>query len=169
MNNLSQLLTRPLRAVPSKAVIFFLIIALLGFADATYLTVEHYLGAVPPCSITAGCEAVLTSSYASILGVPVSLLGALFYLAVLVGAFAYLENKHEKLLRYALALTIIGFIMSLWFVYVQVFIIGSYCIYCLGSALTSTILFVTAMEILKKYSNGKIQMTNQIPNPNSKA
>ena len=119
MKNLKRSLTRPLRAVPNSAAIFLLVVALLGFADAAFLTVEHYQGVVPPCSITAGCEAVLTSSYASILGLPVSLLGALYYLVILVCVFAYLENKHEKLLRCALILTIAGFVMSLWFVGVR--------------------------------------------------
>ena len=156
MTNLKQLLTRPLRPVPTNAVVFLFIVALIGFADATYLAVKHYQGVIPPCSIIAGCELVLTSPYALILGIPVSLLGSIYYFLVLVGVFAYLEGKHEKLLRFALLFTIVGFVVSLWFVYVQIFIIHSYCAYCLVSAITSVILFVTAMELLSKF-----QVNNQ--------
>jgi uncharacterized membrane protein len=35
---------------------------------------------------------------------------------------------------------------------VQAFILHAYCLYCLGSALTSTILFVIAVVIFRKYS-----------------
>ena len=146
-----QLLTRPLRAVPTSAVIFLLIVALIGFADATYLTFEHFQGVIPPCSITGGCELVLTSSYAVVLGIPVSLLGMLYYILILIGIVGYLEGKHEKMLRASLILTVAGILASLWFVFLQVFVIHSYCAYCLGSAITSTILFVTAIIVFCKY------------------
>lgn len=160
MLNLNQLLKRPLRAIPNSLVIFLLVVALLGFIDATYLTIEHYQGRVPPCSITAGCEAVLTSSYAVIAGVPVSLTGSIFYFLVLAGVFFFWESKKTAPLKWALLLTVPAFLASLWFVFVQVFIIHSYCAYCLGSALTSTILFVTAMEIFGKYKEEVLVFNN---------
>ncbi len=151
MNHLKHLLTRPLEAIPTSLAIFLLVVALLGFADAAYLTVEHYQGTVPPCTIVSGCETVLTSSYSVIAGVPVSLLGALFYLAVLVGVFAYLESKKTAPLKWAMLLTVFGILFSLWFIYVQAVLLGAWCLYCLGSALTSTILFISACVVFKKY------------------
>jgi uncharacterized membrane protein len=145
--NLSQLLKNPPKKISNKVVIFLLVIALLGFIDSGYLTIKHFQGVIPPCSITGGCEEVLTSAYSVILGIPVSLMGMIFYLIVLVGVAHYLESKNLNILKWALLLTIPAFLASLWFVYIQVFSLGSYCIYCLGSFLTSTILFVTAMEI----------------------
>jgi uncharacterized membrane protein len=149
--NLKQLLKNPLQAVPNNIIIFLLIIALLGFVDASYLTVEHYQGRIPPCSITAGCDLVLTSSYSVVLGIPVSLMGSIFYLIVLIGVFGYLESKKTWLLKWTLLLTVFGLVASMWFVYIQVFVIHSYCLYCLGSAFTSTVLFAVAMEIFRKY------------------
>jgi uncharacterized membrane protein len=151
MNNLKQLLKRPLRALPTKLAVFLLIVALLGFADATYLTVEHYKGSIPPCTVVEGCETVLTSEYSVVAGVPVSLAGAIFYFLILVGVFSFIESKKTSLLKWALILTVIGFLMTLWFTYLQAFVIGAFCLYCLGSALTSTVLFVTAIVIFKKY------------------
>ena len=150
MQTLKRSLTQPLRILPNKVVIFLLVVAIFGFADASYLTVEHFANAIPPCT-TSGCETVLTSAYSEILGVPVALLGALYYLTISIGIFAYLESKNEKLIRYALLLTPIGFLMSLWFISAMTFIIHSYCQYCLGSATTSTILFVTALYVFSKY------------------
>jgi uncharacterized membrane protein len=147
MMNLKQLLNNPPKKISNKVIVFLLIVALLGFIDAGYLTVKHFQGVIPPCSVTSGCEEVLTSAYSVILGIPVSLTGMIFYLLVLVGVFGYWESKNHNMLKWSLLLTIPAFIASLWFVYIQVFSIGSYCIYCLGSFLTSTILFVTAMEI----------------------
>jgi uncharacterized membrane protein len=128
------------------------VVALVGFIDATYLAVEHYQGVIPPCTVTAGCELVLTSSYAAIFGIPVSLLGALYYLAILAGLFAYLDFRKTIILNCTFLFTIFGLLASLWFVYLQIFVIHSYCTYCLGSALTSAILFVTAALAFPKYS-----------------
>jgi uncharacterized membrane protein len=151
MKHLKHLLKQPLSNLPNKVAIFILVVAILGFVDASYLTVEHYKDVIPPCSVTGGCEVVLTSIYSQIFGVPTSLLGSIYYLLILIGAFSYLESKNLNLLKWSLLLTVPGFLFSLWFVYIQVFELYSYCIYCLGSFLTSTILFVSTMEIFARY------------------
>jgi uncharacterized membrane protein len=150
MKHLKHLLKRPLQVVPSSIIISLFIIAILGFADSSYLTIEHYRNVIPPCT-SSGCETVLTSSYSTFFGIPVALFGMLYYIVISIGLFAHLEGKHEPSLRIVLFLTTIGFVMSLWFVFVQAFLIGSYCLYCLCSATISTILFITAMYVLKKY------------------
>ena len=160
MNNSLPFFKRPLAEVRTAVVAVFLIVALIGFADATFLTVEHYRGVIPPCTATSGCETVLTSPYAVILGVPVSLLGALYYFVIALGAFVYLEARHgsgslaahhNSILKWLLMATVLGFLMSLWFVYLQAFVLHSYCQYCLGSAITSTILFVMGVFTLRSH------------------
>ena len=147
MMNLKHLLKSQPRKISNKVIVLLLVVAIIGFVDAGYLTIKHFQGVIPPCSLTSGCEEVLTSSYSVVFGVPVSLVGMIFYFLVLVGVFGYWESKNHNLLRWSLLLTIPAFFASLWFVYIQVFSIGSYCVYCLGSFTTSTILFVIAMEI----------------------
>ena len=149
--NLKQLLTRPLANVPTWIVWTACVVALIGFSDAAYLSVEHFINAIPPCSITGGCESVLTSSYATILGIPVPVLGAIYYLAILAGLFAFFDSKKEIILRWTLRATVLGFIMTTWFLYVQQFLIHAYCQYCLLSALTSTLLFIIAITSFCKY------------------
>ena len=160
MNNSIPFFKRPLAEVRTAIVAVFLIIALIGFADATFLTVEHYRGVIPPCSATSGCETVLTSQFSTMAGIPVSLLGALYYFAIALGAFIYLEARHgsgelaahhNSILKWILMATVLGFGMSLWFVYLQAFVLHSYCQYCLGSAVTSTVLFIVAIFILRSH------------------
>ncbi len=148
--HLKHLLKRPLQAVPNKIVVILFVIAILGFSDASFLTIEHFQNRIPPCT-TAGCEVVLTSAYSTIAGIPVSLLGMIYYLIIGIGLFAHIEGKHEPSLRAVLLLTIVGFIMSLWFLSVQAFLIHASCLYCLGSALISTVLFISSTIVLKKY------------------
>jgi len=125
-------------------------IAGLGFIDATFLTIEHYTTFTLPCSITNGCELVTTSSYSSILGIPVALLGAMYYVGILLAVYGSLEFAKPQWLKWIAAATTAGFLFSAWFVYLQLFVIHAICQYCMLSALTSTALFVASLIYLKK-------------------
>ena len=131
-------------------IIFFTIVSFLGFLDATYLTAQHYMGAIPPCVITTGCETVLTSEHSVIFGVPTALWGAIYYLLIFILAVLALDLKPE-IIRFAAYLTTIGFLASLYFVYLQFFVIKEICSYCMISAATSTILFILGMLVIIKY------------------
>jgi uncharacterized membrane protein len=148
--NLRQLLKRPISNVPKWAPTSLGIIALLGFIDATYLAVEHFANEVPPC-VVGNCEIVLTSRFSEIAGVPVSLLGALYYLTLVVLIIIYIDTKKEVMLRSAMFITVVGFVASIWFVSLQAFVIGAYCQFCLISAALSTALFVVSIWVLRKY------------------
>ena len=129
----------------------------LGFLDATYLTVEHYRGVVPPCAIIEGCEEVTTSAYSRILGVPVALGGSIFYFVIFILSILRFERENDKFLRFAAYLTPLSLLASLWFLYLQLFVIKAICIYCVFSVLTSSTLFILSLILIKKYkktSNG---------------
>ncbi len=130
----------------------FLAISLVGFTDATYLTIKHYQGAALECSIFEGCEKVTTSRYATVAGVPIALAGALYYLAIFLALIAYIDLKKEKILIYASRMTILGFLASVWFVYVQLFVIRAICPWCMVSAAASTALFILGVIVLRSGS-----------------
>jgi len=132
-------------------IFFFIIISFLGFLDATYLTAQHYLGTIPPCVITTGCETVLTSKYSVIFGIPTALFGAMYYLLLFLLAVLAIDIKPE-IIRFAAFLTPIGFLASSWFVYLQLFVIKEICSYCIVSATTSTTLFILGLFIIVKSS-----------------
>lgn len=127
-----------------------LLLSVIGFGDSIYLTIEHYSNSIPPCTIVHGCEVVLTSSYATIYSVPVALLGALYYGFIFLMLFLYFSSPREKFLRLLAGFTLVGFLVSGWFVYVQVVILHNFCQFCLLSATTSTLLFITGLVILLK-------------------
>lgn len=152
MKHLKHLLKQPLSTPPTSLIVFLLVVALFGFVDASYITIEHFRGVIPPCTLISGCEKVITSPYSLIAGIPVSLLGSIYYLVILIGVFSFFESKNTKFLKLALLMTVFGMLFSAWFLYVQAFIIHAYCLYCLGSALASTTLFITACIVVRKYS-----------------
>ena len=133
----------------SKFAYAFLLVSLLGFLDASYLTIEHYRGVVPPCAIVSGCAAVTTSQYSLIFDIPVALLGTLYYPIILLSLITYLDTKQEIILKWVARCTVLGLLASVYFVYLQTFVIKAWCLYCLGSATTSTILFILGIIVLK--------------------
>lgn len=161
MNRLKQLLKRPLAKAATHHVAIVLVVALVGFGDSVFLAVEHFRGVVPPCT-TVGCDIVLTSSFSEFMGLPVALFGALYYLAIALSALIFLEARHLgkalrshhfEIIRWAMLATVGGLAASVYFTFVQAFVLRSFCQYCLGSAVTSLVLFIMAVVILRKNEN----------------
>ena len=126
-----------------RITIFVIIVALLGFADTSYLSAKQYIfGQNVPCALVGGCEQVLTSAYSKIGPVPLSFFGLAFYLMILVLAGMYWEGQYPVIVPILRALTVLGLIVSLFLLGVQAFALNAYCLYCLGSLATSTALFL---------------------------
>jgi uncharacterized membrane protein/glutaredoxin len=134
-------------------------IALLGALDTAYLTlveIGFFKEAVCPTGGVINCQAVISSSYAKVFGVPLSLFGFLAYVAIAVFALApqLLKSPNNKELRsnvedWTWLLIFAGstamVIFSGYLVYLMSFKIKAFCIYCLASAIFSTTLFVLTL------------------------
>jgi len=132
-----------------------LVLSFAGFLDSAYLSLQHYLGFEVTCSLVHGCEQVLTSSYSVMFGIPVALLGVLYYLAVFLAMVAYLDRKQFVFFLVAVILPIIGFFFTLWFLFVQAILLKAFCLYCLVSAGITVGLFVlSAYYIFYGYRKG---------------
>lgn len=108
-------------------------VALIGLADAIYLTIEHITGQSVRCTITSGCSEVLSSPYAVVRGVPLALFGAAAYFAAF--SLATLAAFHYRLAgRLLIAIVGLMFLATLWLLYLQAFVIHHFCQYCLLSA-----------------------------------
>lgn len=127
-------------------------LSLAGLALATYLSVAYLTGDAVSCG-AGGCGAVTTSEYARFAGVPVALLGAVGYAALLLGSLAALGLPNPPYaLRHALAtVAAVGFAFSAYLTATQIFFIGSYCVFCLTSAaLMTAIMLLTIAAALRR-------------------
>lgn len=116
-------------------------LALAGLGVATYLAATH-LGDQPiACNGLGDCNYVNSSEYATVAGVPVSLLGAGAYAAMLglVGA-ASLRRSFELLLA-AWGLALASFAFSAYLTWIELRVLEAICIYCVASAVIVTALF----------------------------
>ena len=112
------------------------IVALGGLIDSAYLTIKHLTDEPVPCSLIAGCETVLSSPYAEYSGIPLAALGAVAYfvafsLAILV-AFG---NRPLWKIFGTQVVFMAGF--TVWLLYLQAYVIGAFCQFCLISAATT--------------------------------
>lgn len=117
------------------------VVALIGLADAIYLTIHHYTGEKVPCSIVEGCEQVLTSSYAEIGGVPLAIFGAAAYFAAFSLAILAAFGNRKMWTLFSIQVVLMT-IFTAWLVYLQAFIIEAFCQFCLISAAMTFTLFL---------------------------
>jgi uncharacterized membrane protein len=89
------------------------------------------------------CEKVTTSAQSYVFGVPVAVLGLVFYLFVvaIMSPWAWRSTLREvHLVRIAALIVGMGFVLYL--LYAELFLIGSICLYCTSVHAITFILFV---------------------------
>lgn len=124
-----------------------LLLALAGIADAFYVAQGSYTGQPLWCPIIEGCNTVVNSPYARILGTPLSYFGLLYYLHMLgLAALLACDPSSPGLRLGALLYAALGVLSSIAFMYIQLSFIQSVCIYCLFSALTTVVLLAAAIS-----------------------
>lgn len=88
---------------------------------------------------TEGCATVQTSMYANTLGISNPVYGILFFSlwTLLFAVLAYgarskaWQRAHNHIKEFLLSTMVFGTLFSLWLLYLQFFVIGAVCVYCL--------------------------------------
>jgi uncharacterized membrane protein len=107
-------------------------VAVAGLVVAGYLTVTKFMGGSAVfCTAGGGCDAVQSSRYAMLLGVPTALWGAVAYAAVAGLAVAGLTTARWQA-AFVVAGGAVGF--SAYLTWLEIFVIRALCGYCLISA-----------------------------------
>ncbi len=122
-----------------------LIIILLGIAVSIYLTVAHYtepkILACPETGVI-NCAKVTTSVYSEILGVPLAVLGLLFFLGMLPLNLPVAWRAANPLFRrLRLIGSALGVAMVMYLVYTELFRLNAICLYCTSVHLLTLLLF----------------------------
>jgi len=128
------------------------VLALIALVAASYLTYQHYsqgksfLGCAGKGFIN--CEEVTTSAESHFLGIPVALLGLLFYifLVPVMSPWAWRLTGESLVARWLpkvrLAAICVGMCMVLYLLYAELFMIRSICLYCTTVHIMTFLLFV---------------------------
>lgn len=142
-------------------VVLILILAFFGLADSAYLAQSALSGTSLLCNIQnlSGCNVVAASEYSRIFGIPLAIYGVVFYSVVFILAALELVLYNRPLRRVLQVTSIIGVLSSLYFVFVQKFFIGAFCIYCSVSAVIALLILVCAsfIEPIRKLTREDVQ------------
>ncbi|HXZ71399.1 MAG TPA: vitamin K epoxide reductase family protein, partial [Streptosporangiaceae bacterium] len=125
----------PGTAVPLRLQLTTFLLALAGLGVSIYLTIAHFTeSTLAGCSEKAGlvnCTKVTTSAQSYAFGIPVAVLGLVFFLVMvaIMSPWAWRSARREvHLIRLASLVAGIGFVLYL--LYAELFMIGGICLYC---------------------------------------
>ena len=115
-----------------QVLVWALLPAVVGLAAAVYLTVEHFASSLTlacPESATINCQKVTTSSYSHLLGVPVALGGAIYFV-VMIALLSPPAWAVRALDPVRVAAAVLGVVSVLYLVWAELFRIDAICIWC---------------------------------------
>lgn len=123
------------------------ILCALGFGVAAYLAYVETAQATAVCGPVGDCNTVQQSEYARLFGIrPIGVLGlvgyALIFLAWLFMKFARKEWLNDILIVFLFAMGAFGTLFSIYLTFLEPFVIGATCAWCLTSALIMDILLL---------------------------
>jgi uncharacterized membrane protein len=104
----------------------------------------HYSGSLALCVGVGGCEAVQTSRYAMVGPLPVALLGLVGFVLLLGLSIARLRSLAPALDTALFALSLGAALYVTYLTYVEVFILGAVCPWCVAVAACALTIFVLA-------------------------
>jgi uncharacterized membrane protein len=121
-------------------------LAAIGIVVALDLTIAHYTTpTVLACPETGiiNCAKVTTSSYATILGLPVALLGLVYFVGMLPLQLPVAWRSHNIWVRrLRLTASVVGVGMIFWLIYVELFKLNAICLYCSSVHVITLLLFI---------------------------
>ena len=130
-----------------------LLLATIGMLISGYLTYIHLQNLQPICGELGDCEVVNSSVYSEVNGVPVALLGFLAYAALFILSLLNLRYQwhYRSLTSFTIfSLALVGVLYSAYLTYIELFVLHAICVWCVGSAVTISIILILSIVLLVK-------------------
>jgi len=125
-----------------------LLLSIIGIGVAGYLAYVEFNQVEAVCGPVGNCNTVQQSEYATLFGIlPIGVLGVMGYLVIIILWLISLLDlpRYTRILNLALfGVTLFGILFSIYLTFLEPFVIGATCIWCLSSAVIMTILFMLA-------------------------
>jgi uncharacterized membrane protein len=132
-------------APPRWASPTIVVLALGGLAVSTYLTVVHYASTVAlacPDTGVINCEKVTTSPQSVIFGLPVAVVGMVFFTLMVVVNVPRAWDRADRPLRLArLGLAVSGVSFVLYLIYTELFTLHAICLWCTSAHVLALSIF----------------------------
>jgi uncharacterized membrane protein len=113
-----------------------------------YLTVAHYTSAsILACSSrgAVNCERVTTSAQSELFGIPVAVLGMVWFAAMIALDLPRAWRANATVARTRIAVAGAGIVFVLYLVYAELFEIHAICLWCTAAHVLAFVVFVLAL------------------------
>ncbi|MEI6400518.1 MAG: vitamin K epoxide reductase family protein [bacterium] len=121
------------------------LVSVLGFLLSYKIYQKKQVAGPLVCPLRANCDRVIRSSHSKIFGVSLEWFGMFYHVVgflFYVGTFLFAVHIPLWAVFMASIATLFSFIFSLYLTAVQLFVLKSWCSWCMGSALLATINFI---------------------------
>lgn len=130
------------------------VLVCLGLLVASYLSFVEVTQRTAVCGPVGDCNTVQQSSYARLFGViPLGALGLVGYVALL-GAWLLSGRGPERIRPFAAlglwAMALMGTLFSIYLTFLEPFVIGATCVWCLTSAVVVTLILWAAASMVRE-------------------
>lgn len=125
--------------------IVLVLIGCAGFSLAFYIYHCKHKKKPLVCPMRSSCDFVTTSDYSKFLGMPVEVLGIIYYaFVVILHGFVIADPTALTLpvARVSLGISTLAFFFSLYLLSVQAFVLKQWCTWCLCSAFLCASVFI---------------------------
>ncbi len=124
--------------------ILILLATLGGLIVASYIRNKKQKNEVLVCPIDTDCNAVVNSKYSKFFGIPVELLGQVYYAVFLIiyAIVLFTTPLGDVLEGILIGLSSLAALFSLYLVSLQAFVIKEWCLWCMMSFASSAIIFI---------------------------
>lgn len=130
------------------------VVALLGLAISTYLSVEHYTASATLACPDRGpinCLKVTTSSWSRVGPVPLALAGAAYFLAMAVLCSPWFWRR-TALHPLRVAGAVAGVMTAIYLLWVELFRVDAICLWCTAVHLCALLLLVLVLAAVTNHS-----------------
>ena len=149
-------------------------LCLAGLGIAAYLTAMHFnvfsgdlsLGAA--CGEKADCNSVVSSRYATLLGLPVSVWGILYYIVtgtLSLGALLMRREDRAAFVRGTLWLTIAALAVDAWLAWAMTMQIGRLCTLCVATWAVNLMILLVTLEAARGLRGVPATLGSLLPGP----
>jgi uncharacterized membrane protein len=125
----------------------FYTFAFVGILDTLYLSYHVIKHTDVACWFfpKEWCRKVQYSKFSKTLGIPNPFVGFSMYGAIIV--LTFLSSRGFALESWVYGLVAMGFAFSMYFSFVQAFILRAFCIWCVVSAINFTVMFLVMISV----------------------
>lgn len=133
----------------------FPVAALAGIVIAAYLSYIEITLTEAVCGAVGDCNTVQQSPYARVFGIPVGVIGIGGYLSLLGVWYGGRRLAHSRRQQILIGLSVIGVAFSSYLTFLEPFVIGASCVWCLMSAVVMLMLLWIVLPTRERVANSQ--------------